>query len=196
MCASGPGSSYIPPQPPPGSANANGQQRGDNDGSNAGTSDNITTPVATSETASSPTSAPSPTQTGLTSGCTKYVQAQSGDYRTKFAQANNITPEQLYSWNTVLGSGGSNCGADFFLGYYYCVAATPPVVPSPTQAGVTLNCNKYNVAQSGKYCSKFAQYNGISTDDLCTWNSVLGSGGSSCDTRFFLGYYYCIGINS
>lgn len=187
VCDSAPCGSYIPPPPPPGSANANGQQRGGNDGSDAGTSDNTTT--------SSPTSAPSPTQTGITSGCTKYVQAQSGDYCTKFAQANNITPDQLYAWNTVLGSGGSNCDGDFFLGYYYCVAATPPVVPSPTQAGIAANCDKYKIAQSGDYCSKFAQDNGVSTDDLYTWNPVLGSGGNNCDSQFFLGYYYCVGIS-
>ncbi|KAL8699133.1 MAG: hypothetical protein Q9201_006182 [Fulgogasparrea decipioides] len=196
VCASAPGGSYVPPPPPPGSANANGQQRGGNDGNTAGTPDNTTTPVSTSATGSSPTAAPSPTQTGITSRCTKFVKAQSGDYCTKFAQANNITPDQLYSWNTVLGSGGSNCDTQFFLGYYYCVAATPPVVPSPTQAGIASNCNKYKIAQSGDYCSKFAQDNSVSTDDLYAWNPVLGSGGSNCNTQFFLGYYYCIGVSS
>ena len=126
VCASAPGGSYIPPTPPLGSAsaNANGQQRGGNDGSTAGTPDNTTTPVSTTATGSSPASAPSPTQTGITSKCTKYVEAQSGDFCFKFAQDNNITTDQLYAWNTVLGAGGSNCDTQFFLGYYYCVAAS------------------------------------------------------------------------
>lgn len=124
VCASAPGGSYIPPAPPPGSANANGQQRGGNDGNTAGTPDNTTTPVSTTVTGSSPASAPSPTQTGITSKCTKYVEAQSGDFCVKFAQDNNITPDQLYAWNTVLGAGGSNCDTQFFLGYYYCVATS------------------------------------------------------------------------
>lgn len=196
VCASAPGGSYAPPPSPPGSANANGQQRGGNDGSNVGTPDNTTTSVAISATVSSPTSAPSPTQSGIISGCTKYVKAQSGDYCIKFAQANNITTDQLYSWNTVLGPGGSKCDTEFFLNYYYCVAATPPEVPSPTQAGIASNCDKYKIAQSGDYCSKFAQDNAISTDELYSWNPVLGSGGSNCDTQFFLNYYYCIGISS
>lgn len=68
-----------------------------------------------------------------------------------------MTPDQLYSWNTVLGSGGSNCDTVVLLGYYYCVAATPPVVPPPTQAGIASNCNKYKIVQCGDYCSKFAQ---------------------------------------
>ncbi|KAL8836527.1 MAG: hypothetical protein Q9170_002882 [Blastenia crenularia] len=196
VCASAPGGSYVPPPPPADNANANGQQRGGNDGNTAGTPDNTTTSTSTSATGTSPTAAPSPTQSGITVGCTKYVQAQNGDWCSKFAQANNITPDQLYAWNTVLGSGGSKCDTQFFLGYYYCVAATPPSVPSPTQAGIASNCNKYKIAQSGDWCSKFAQDNGITTDNLYAWNPVLGSGGSNCDTQFFLGYYYCIGISS
>lgn len=196
VCASAPGGSYVPPPPPPGSANADGQQRGGGDGNFAGTPDNTTTPVSTTATGSNPTAAPSLTQAGITSGCTKYIQAQSGDFCTKFAQANKITPDQLYSWNTVLGSGGSNCDTQFFLGYYYCVAVAPPVVPSPTQAGIAPNCNKYKIAQSGDWCSKFAQDNSVSTDNLYAWNPVLGNGGSNCDTQFFLGYYYCIGVGS
>lgn len=143
VCASAPGGSYVPPPPPPGSANATGQQRGGKDGSNPGTGDNTTTPILTSNTTapiltsntttpmlssasgSSPTAAPLPTQSGITSGCTKYVKAQSGDNCIGFAQANKITPDQLYSWNTVLGSGGSNCVTGFFSGYYYCVAVEP-----------------------------------------------------------------------
>ena len=192
VCASAPGGSYVPPPPPPGNANANGQQRGGNDGSDAGTPDNTTTTVSTSAAVSSQTATPSPTQTGIIAGCTEYVQAQNGDFCTKFAQANNITPDQLYSWNTVLGPSSSNCNTQFFLGYYYCVAATPPAVPSPTQAGIATNCNKYKFAKGGDYCSKFAQDIGITTDNLYTWNPVLGSGGSNCDILFFL----AITINS
>jgi LysM repeat protein len=152
---------------------------------------------------------PSPTQAGITTGCTKYVQAQSGDFCFKFAQDNNITPDQLYTWNTILGTSGSNCNTQFFLGYYYCVAgpslstsaaptstSSAPATPSPTQPGISANCNKYMIAKSGDYCYKFAQDNGISTDNLYAWNTVLGSGGSNCGTKFFLGYYYCIGVSN
>ena len=208
VCASAPGGSYIPPPPPAGSANATGEERGGGDGSNPGNSTASTTTSPASSGSSAP-AVPSPIQTGITSGCTKYSQAQSGDYCIKFAQENNITPDQLYAWNTVLGSGGSNCSQTFFLGYYYCVAgpsatsvATPtpttsvPAVPSPTQTGIASNCNKYAVANDGDYCSKFAQEYNVSTDNLYAWNTVLGSGGSNCDTQFFLGYYYCIGVSS
>ena len=42
----------------------------------------------------------------------------------KFAQANSITPDQLYAWNNILGSAGSNCSIQFFANYYYCVSAS------------------------------------------------------------------------
>lgn len=194
VCGSPPGGLYIPPPPPPGSANASGQARGGNDGSDAGAG-----------TGTSPTgvgsNAPSPTQTGIVTGCTKYDQPQAGDGCEKFASDHNITSAQLYAWNGVLGPNGANCGTQFFLEYYYCIAGptptsteTPP--PSPTQSGIASNCNKYAESQSGESCSLFAEEHGVSTTDLYTWNTVLGTNGANCDTQFFLGYYYCIGVSS
>ena len=209
VCAGAPGGSYIPPPPPPGSANAAGQQRGGGDGSDTGTADNTTTPISTSA-GSGPSATPSPIQAGVTTGCTKYSEAQSGDYCEKFAQDNQITPDQLYTWNPVLGTSGANCGTQFFLGYYYCVdgpsvtspgaSPTPtvikPATPSPTQTGIAANCDAYAIANSGDYCSKFAQSYGISEANFYSWNSVLGVGGANCNTQFFLGYYYCIGVST
>lgn len=45
----------------------------------------------------------------------------SGDYCYIFAQNNDITTAQLYTWNSALGANGENCGTEFFAGYYYCV---------------------------------------------------------------------------
>lgn len=198
-CASAPGGLYVPPPPPSGSANASGQARGGNDGSDAGAG-----------TGTSPTgvgsNAPSPTQTGIVDGCTKYDQPHAGDGCEKFASDHGITPAQLYAWNDVLGSQGAQCGTQFFLEYYYCIAAPTPSstsssptspetpAPSPTQPGIASKCNNYAEAQSGEYCFLFAQEHGVSTTDLYTWNTVLGTNGANCNTKFLLGYYYCIGV--
>jgi hypothetical protein len=83
--------------------------------------------TSTSKTASPTTislSAPSPTQTGITAKCNKWAEASGTDYCYIFAQNNNITTDQLYQWNTVLGSGGSNCSTDFWKGYYYCIGVS------------------------------------------------------------------------
>ena len=201
VCASAPGGLYVPPPAPPGSANSSGQARGGNDGSDAGAGTG-TSPSGVGS------NAPSPTQTGIVTGCTKYDQPQAGDGCVQFASNHTITPAQLYAWNSVLGPNGANCSTQFFLGYYYCIAGPTPTsssssptstvspAPSPTQSGISSNCNNYAIAQSGDYCSIFAQNHGISTNNLYAWNTVLGTNGANCDTQFFLGYYYCIGVNS
>lgn len=58
------------------------------------------------------------------------------------------------------------------------------------------SCNKFAIANSGDYCSIFAQNNGITTAQLYEWNAVLASDASGCDTQFWSGYYYCVGVSS
>jgi len=201
VCASAPGGSYVPPVPPAGSANDGGQQRGGGDGS-----------AALNKT----TSIPSPIQSGVTTaGCKLFGQAPAGDYCYNFAQEFNIPLDQFYLWNPVLGAGGAKCSTNFWAGNWYCVSgpasaasststrtsitATPtsiaPAVPSPTQTGITANCNKWAAASGTDYCYIFAQEHGITTDQLYAWNTVLGSGGSNCSTSLWKGYYYCIGVS-
>lgn len=164
-----------------------------------GTSTVTTTPII-SPTAST---TPSPVQSGIDPQCTKYSEAVSRDDCTSFASENNITPSQLYSWNPVLGSGGANCGSDFWANYYYCVgapgssptSASSAAVPGPTQSGLASNCNQYAEAVSSDTCYGFAQEHGITTADLYAWNTVLGPNGANCNTELFVGYYYCIRVS-
>lgn len=73
--------------------------------------------------------------------------------------------------------------------------STGAAIPSPTQANsIVSNCNKYKIAADGDYCYIFAQNNGITVDQLATWNTVLGAAGANCGTQFWLGYYYCVGV--
>ncbi|KAI0443524.1 hypothetical protein F4803DRAFT_514520 [Xylaria telfairii] len=86
--------------------------------SSTGTS---TTSKPTPTTSTGP-SVPTPTQDGnAVSNCNAYGQAQNGDYCAAFAERNGISDVQLYAWNTVLGSGGENCGSSLWSGYWYCI---------------------------------------------------------------------------
>jgi hypothetical protein len=67
---------------------------------------------------------PSPTQTGIIPNCNKWAAASGMDYCYIFAQEHGITTDQLYAWNTVLGSGGSNCSTSLWKGYYYCIGVS------------------------------------------------------------------------
>ena len=129
------------------------------------------------------------------------------------SQRYHITLAQLTTWNPALGfPDGHNCTTKFWVGYDYCVGVagwnTSPVsssiVPSstvsglsyPTQDGITPSCNNYVEAKKGDYCYKFAQDNNITTDELYSWNSILGANGADCSTQFQAGYDYCVSINA
>ncbi|KAF2717240.1 hypothetical protein K431DRAFT_233570, partial [Polychaeton citri CBS 116435] len=64
---------------------------------------------------------PSPTHSGIAANCNKYQIAKSDDYCNESAQNNNITTDQLYMCNTVLGADGANCQTQFQAGEYYCI---------------------------------------------------------------------------
>jgi hypothetical protein len=78
-----------------------------------------TTSVAATATA---VAAPGPTQAGIVSNCNGYAMAPTGSYCSLFASDNGITVEQLYAYNTVLGTDGANCGASFWADEYYCIS--------------------------------------------------------------------------
>jgi len=81
------------------------------------------TQTSKTSTATSVT-APGPTQSGITSSCNKFAEAVSGDGCSSFAQEHGITTTQLYAWNTMLGSDGSNCATALWLGNCYCIGVT------------------------------------------------------------------------
>ncbi|KAI5244029.1 hypothetical protein E4T43_03970 [Aureobasidium subglaciale] len=204
ICAGPPGGMYIPPPPPARSNSDNNQQRGGNDGSSTGRFGNATVQCTSAQQ-------PDPIQDGILSTCKTWCQAYPDDYCYQFAMETNMTQAQLYQWNPVLGSGGANCQTQFQTGYWYCVndgsikptttsstptksTSTSTSGPSPTQSGISPYCNKYQIAKSGDYCYVFASNNNITTDELYTWNSILGTNGANCATTFQAGDYYCIGV--
>lgn len=127
-----------------------------------------------------------------------------------FAITNKITPEQLYSWNSQLGPGGSQCSLQFWPQYSYCVgvpstapkaSATAPsktipvAAPTKTQPGSAVGgCKRWDTVKPEDGCEKMAKRNGISPQKLYEWNRVLGPGGRDCSTALWLDYSYCVGI--
>lgn len=126
VCTGAPGGSYIPPPISITRQNATALERGGDDGgipvAPYSNSTNTTAPPP-SISSGSGSPAPSPTQPGIAATCTKYGQAQKGDYCFTFAQDHSITLPQLYALNAALGSTGQNCNTAFWSGYYYCVDA-------------------------------------------------------------------------
>lgn len=66
---------------------------------------------------------PSPTQEGnAVPECAKFAQAHPDDNCGVFADRNNVSLEQLYTWNKALGKDGGGCADRFWANYWYCVA--------------------------------------------------------------------------
>ena len=84
--------------------------------SGSGTAGSATT---TSQMSTTSVTAPGPTQTGIAANCNQFAQATGGIGCYDFATQHKITPDQLYAWNTVLGSGGANCGTAFWANEWY-----------------------------------------------------------------------------
>lgn len=152
---------------------------------------------------------PTSTQSGIAPNCNNYAKSLKGDNCYDFALAHYITPAQLYAWNLVLGPDGKNCDTQFQVAEYYCIGLSSPATttmtpassktstaaPGPTQPGITPNCNKYAEAQRGDNCYNFALAQGITTDQLYAWNTILGPNGSNRDTGFLTKVYYCVGVS-
>ena len=176
--------------------------------------------VRTNSSSASPTQSspagptpPAPTQSGQPSNCNRWYTAQNGDTCASVEAAGVLSDALFKQFNPAVGNDCSGLWAT----YAYCIGTTDQnpapsptstltssasssssgvAVPSPTQANsIAKNCNKYAQAASGGTCSDFATSNGISTTDLYSWNSVLGSLGANCNTQFWGGYYYCIGVS-
>ncbi|OBT81385.1 hypothetical protein VE02_10161 [Pseudogymnoascus sp. 03VT05] len=189
ICAGASGGSYVPPPVTNGTSDTGGQERGGPGGEDptAVTGTTVSYLVTSQVLGANPTAAPAPTQ-------------------------NDITPAELYEWNTGLGVGGANCTTNLWVGYYYCIGtdvlvsttttsssfvstSTAVSAPTATQSGIISTCNDYAQAPSGSYCSLFASNNGITEAELYAWNTVLGTDGANCGTSFWAEEYYCIGVN-
>jgi LysM repeat protein len=164
--------------------------------SNAVSSTHATTSKSTSIQSAG---APGPTQSGIISTCSKYLMANPGGSCAAFASRAGISLQQLYAWNSVLGSDGEYCASQFWGNEYYCVdvaSKTTVTVPGPTQTGITSNCNKFGKANPGGSCSAFAARFGITTEQLYSWNAVLGVNGENCAANFWGDEYYCVGVGA
>ncbi|KFY96630.1 hypothetical protein V500_02364 [Pseudogymnoascus sp. VKM F-4518 (FW-2643)] len=201
VCSSPPGGAYTLPDPINGTnTDASSQNRGGQG------------PVGVVPTTNS--TAAAPTQPGISSNCTKFAYAGSGDTCFGFTQSFSISMADFSTWNPVLGyPDGQNCTTQFWLGYDYCVevnggssvstSTSAPSTPSstsslpyPTQSGIIATCNKFKDAETGDYCTLFASNNGITNEQLYTWNPILGANGENCATLFQAGVDYCVGVST
>ncbi|KAJ3490888.1 hypothetical protein NLG97_g5697 [Lecanicillium saksenae] len=166
-----------------------------------GTGPDPGTPTTTTTTTSSGTQptggVPSPTQDGVTKDCKAWYKVQKGDTCDAIIKKYGaFSTDDFLKWNPAAGSDCTGLWVD----YYVCVGVpgtptsptgTDPSKPTPTQAGVTKDCQKWYKVKSGDTCDKIKnQFNTFSVADFLKWNPAAGS---DC-TGLWVDYYVCVGV--
>ncbi|KAL4779063.1 hypothetical protein BJX76DRAFT_106069 [Aspergillus varians] len=122
------------------------------------------------------------------------------DPRSEVAANNEIALDELYTWNPALNGDCSGLWPD----YYICVGvgtttatttttttttARAVETPTPTQAGIVSSCKSFYYVQSGDGCYDIAADNGVTLDNLYSWNPALNGDCSG----LWPDYYICVG---
>jgi LysM repeat protein len=143
---------------------------------------------------------PSPVQENVHKNCNKFHQVQKTTTCSSINNYYNLPLKDFYSWNPSVGT---NCQS-LLVGYWVCVSIigwTPPTpspttpsngikTPSPIQAGMVTNCNKFAEVKSTTTCASIQNYYKISMEQIAKWNPKVGS---SCNA-LLVGYHVCVGV--
>lgn len=163
-----------------------------------------TTSSVISTTTSALVTTPTPHQPDMVTGCNKFDICISGDSCGAMATRNSISIAQLETWNPDVGT---TC--EFLdVGDWYCVGllgssssstTTPPTTtatsasiatPTPHQPNMVANCDKFDICVSGDNCGLLAARNGITAEEVETWNPDVGMTCEFLD----VGDWYCVGL--
>ncbi|KAI8692433.1 hypothetical protein NCS56_00000100 [Fusarium sp. Ph1] len=152
---------------------------------------------------------PSPIQNGMVKNCEKFHKIMSTTTCTSIESYYNLPLATFLSWNPAVGK---DC-TSLLVDYYVCVATIgwkPPTktttkaptttkgpsngisTPSPIQAGMVSNCNKFHLVSSTTTCTSIQNYYKINLADFTKWNPAIGS---KC-TALWANYHVCIGVIS
>ncbi|KAF3930559.1 Autolysin [Dactylella cylindrospora] len=131
---------------------------------------------------------PTPTQPQMVAGCNKWYLVKAGENCATITSKTGATQAQLLSWNPSIKSDCSGLWSNV----YVCVGTTkvtvttkPPTTtkktttgngittPTPFQAGITKNCKRFKLVESGDTCANIASKNGITQAQFVSWNPAV-----------------------
>ncbi|KAL6354006.1 hypothetical protein LRP88_12637 [Fusarium phalaenopsidis] len=166
-----------------------------------------TKPTTTTQAPANGIQTPSPIQNGMVKNCEKFHKIMSTTTCTSIESYYNLPLATFLSWNPAVGK---DC-TSLLVNYYVCVATIgwkPPTktttnvptttkapsngisTPSPIQAGMVSNCNKFHLVSSTTTCTSIQNYYKITMADFAKWNPAVGS---KC-TALWANYHVCIGV--
>ncbi|KAM0443840.1 hypothetical protein ACHAQK_002586 [Fusarium lateritium] len=141
---------------------------------------------------------PLPIQDGIHKNCNKFHQVQKTTICASINNYYSLSLKDFYSWNPSVGT---NCQS-LLAGYWVCVSIvgwSPPKpspttpsnkTPSPIQAGMITNCNKFHEVKKTTTCASIQDYYKVTMEQLAKWNPQVGS---SCNA-LLVGYNVCVGV--
>ncbi|KAH6988451.1 hypothetical protein EDB80DRAFT_816699 [Ilyonectria destructans] len=149
---------------------------------------------------------PLPIQNGMVNNCEKFHQIKSTTTCTSIESYYDLPLATFYSWNPAVGK---DC-TSLLVDYYVCVGTVgwkPPTkttakatttkapsngitTPTPVQANMVTNCNKFHLVKSTTTCASIQSYYDITMADFAKWNPTVGS---KC-TALWPDYNVCVGV--
>lgn len=143
----------------------------------------------------------------MVKNCDRFHKVVANDQCGNIATKYNIPLAQFYTWNPAVGNTcaslwlNTNVGVRT-IGYVApktttTTTAKPTTIttgngvttPTPTQAGMVANCNKFHKVAANDQCGTVATKYSISLANFYSWNAAVGNNCGSV----WLGYYCCVG---
>ncbi|CCC14395.1 unnamed protein product [Sordaria macrospora k-hell] len=164
-----------------------------------------TTSTTASTTTGNGISTPTPIQEGMVSNCNKFHFVEPNQGCTTIGSTYGVSLAQLVAWNPAIGSQCTGLWANTYLcvgvvGSSTTLTTTTTkattttssgngiTTPTPTQAGMVGNCDRFHLVKSGDQCGTIASTYGITLA-----NFIAGtSRGTSVGQSLWLDTYVCV----
>ncbi|KAF4453305.1 hypothetical protein F53441_4035 [Fusarium austroafricanum] len=159
-------------------------------------------PSPTKPTATNGIKTPEPIQDGMVSNCNKFHMVQTTTTCKSIESYYKLPLASFLKWNPAVGS---DCRT-LIAGFNVCIStvdykpetpkpsATTPSngikTPSPIQANINKNCNKFHQVKSTTTCASIRDYYKLPLKDFYSWNPSVGS---SCQS-LLVDYWVCVSI--
>lgn len=156
-----------------------------------------TNPTTTTTAPGNGISTPTPIQDNMVKNCDRFHKVVANDQCGAIATKYDIPLANFYTWNPAVG----NTCASLWLDTHVCVRTIGYVrptstttgngisTPTPTQAGMVANCNRFHKVTANDQCGTIATRYSISLANFYSWNPAVGN---NCQS-LWLDTYCCVG---
>ncbi|KAM0559700.1 hypothetical protein ACHAPJ_004224 [Fusarium lateritium] len=138
-------------------------------------------PSPTKPTPTNGIETPSPIQEGMVNNCNKFHLVKTTTTCTSIETYYKLPLATFKKWNPPLV---------LTVGPYWPTTGNDITTPSPIQANMNKNCNKFHLVKSTTTCASISDYYNLPLKDFYSWNPSVGS---NCQS-LFAEYNVCVSI--